>query len=34
MLYTAAVGFGLVAASLAISPYRHARLDHAAHAIG
>jgi MFS family permease len=27
MLYTAAVGFGLVSVSLAISPYRHARLD-------
>ena len=27
MLYAAAVGFGLVAASLAVSPYRHARFD-------
>lgn len=27
MLYAAAVGFGLVAASLAVSPYRHARID-------
>ena len=34
MLYTAAVGFGVVAASLAITPYRHARLDDTAPAIG
>lgn len=34
MLYAAAVGFGLVSASLAISPYRHARLDDTAPAIG
>jgi MFS family permease len=27
MLYAAAVGFGLVSAALALSPYRHARLD-------
>jgi MFS family permease len=27
MLYAAAVGFGLVSASLGVSPYRHARLD-------
>jgi MFS family permease len=27
MLYAAAVGFGLVAAVLAVTPYRHARLD-------
>jgi MFS family permease len=27
MLYAAAAGFGLVSASLALSPYRHARLD-------
>jgi MFS family permease len=33
-LYGAAVGFGLVSASLAISPYRHARLDDTAPAIG
>jgi MFS family permease len=33
-LYAAAVGFGLVSASLAISPYRHARLDDTAPAIG
>jgi MFS family permease len=34
VLYAAAVGFGLVSASLAISPYRHARLDDTAGAIG
>jgi MFS family permease len=34
MLCAAAVGFGLVSASLAISPYRHARLDDTARAIG
>jgi MFS family permease len=33
MLYAAAIGFGLVAAGLAISPYRHARLDDTAPAI-
>jgi MFS family permease len=33
-LYAAAVGFGLVSASLAMSPYRHARLDDTARAIG
>lgn len=33
MLYAAAVGFGVVAASLAISPFRHARLDDPAPAI-
>jgi MFS family permease len=33
-LYAAAVGFGLVSASLAISPYRHGRLDDTARAIG
>ncbi|HJQ00639.1 MAG TPA: MFS transporter [Jatrophihabitans sp.] len=31
MLYAAAAGFGLVSASLAISPYRHARFDDPAH---
>jgi MFS family permease len=30
MLYAAAVAFGLVSASLAVTPYRHARLDDAA----
>ena len=34
MLYAAAAGFGLVSASLAVSPYRHARLGDTAHAIG
>jgi MFS family permease len=34
VLYAAAVGFGLVSASLAMSPYRHARLDDTARAIG
>jgi MFS family permease len=34
MLYAAAVGFALVSASLAISPYRHAHIDDAPHAIG
>ncbi|HEX8092235.1 MFS transporter [Jatrophihabitans sp.] len=34
MLYAAAVGFALVSASLAISPYRHARLDDPAPATG
>jgi predicted MFS family arabinose efflux permease len=34
MLYAAAVGFGLVSAIPAISPYRHARLDDTARAIG
>ena len=34
MLYAAALGFGLVSASLAVSPYRHARLDDPARAIG
>jgi predicted MFS family arabinose efflux permease len=34
MLYAAAVGFGLVSASLAISPYRRARLDDTAPATG
>jgi predicted MFS family arabinose efflux permease len=33
-LYGAAVGFGLVASSLAISPYRHARLDDTARTVG
>ena len=27
MLYAAATGFGLVSASLALSPFRHARVD-------
>jgi MFS family permease len=31
MLYAAAAGFGLVSALLAISPYRHASLDHTGH---
>jgi MFS family permease len=34
MLCTAPVGFGLVSASLAISPYRHAGMDDPARAIG
>jgi len=34
MLYAAAGGFGLVSICLAISPYRHARLDDTAHLIG
>ncbi|HEV7656554.1 MAG TPA: MFS transporter [Mycobacteriales bacterium] len=34
VLYAAAVGFGLVSASLALSPYRHARLEDTAPATG
>lgn len=34
MLYAAAVGFALVAASLALSPFRHARIDEPARVIG
>jgi len=34
VLYAAAAGFGLVSVSLAISPYRHARLDEPALAAG
>jgi MFS family permease len=34
MLYAAAAGFGVVAASLAISPYRHARIEDTAPAAG
>jgi MFS family permease len=34
MLYAAAVGFGLVSAGLALSPYRHVRVDDATPAVG